>query len=134
MKQTEQGRVENESKDQVMMKKSQDDKANAESELPSKKKRKWKDLSNLPPEERERRERQRIMQMEAAVRRANGDTDNTRHPLNSERRRANRRKPGRTGKIALLKKQSKLKQEYLREFNASGFHMRRSKTDSAEAH
>lgn len=91
-----------------------------------KKKRKWKDFSHLPPEERERREKQRLMQMEAAARRANGEVDTTRHPLNSERRRANRRKPGRAGKIVLLKKQTKEKQENLRIFNASGYHMRRA--------
>lgn len=92
-----------------------------------KKKRKWKDFSHLPPEERERREKQRLMQMEAAARRANGEVDTTRHPLNSERRRANRRKPGRMGKILQMKKDLKDKQQNLKIFNASGFHMRKAK-------
>lgn len=75
-----------------------------------KKKTKLKDLSHLPPDERARREKQREMQQEAADRRAAGDVL-TRHPLNSERRRANRRKPGRAGKIAKMKKESKEKQQ-----------------------
>eukprot|EP00553_Chaetoceros_curvisetus_P005281 CAMPEP_0204618152 /NCGR_PEP_ID=MMETSP0717-20131115/4895_1 /ASSEMBLY_ACC=CAM_ASM_000666 /TAXON_ID=230516 /ORGANISM="Chaetoceros curvisetus" /LENGTH=364 /DNA_ID=CAMNT_0051631833 /DNA_START=35 /DNA_END=1129 /DNA_ORIENTATION=+ len=91
------------------------------------KKRKWKDFSHLPPEERERREIQRRMQQEAAARRASGEEVLTRHPLNSERRRANRRKPGRAGKIAALKKAQKAKQGTLRMFNASGYNMRHAK-------
>ena len=75
-----------------------------------KKKAKLKDLSHLPPDERARREKQREMQQEAADRRAAGDVL-TRHPLNSERRRANRRKPGRAGKIAKMKKEFKEKQQ-----------------------
>ena len=96
-----------------------------------KKKRKWKDLSHLPPEERERREKQRLMQIEAATRRANGEVDTTRHPLNSERRRANRRKPGRIGKILQMKKELRSKQENLRMYNASGFNMRRAKKNGS---
>jgi hypothetical protein len=72
-----------------------------------KKKKNW---SHLPDEERERREKQRQMQKEAAERRAmnsraagvgaNGiECNSKRHPLNSERRRANRRKPKRTRHI-----------------------------------
>ena len=60
------------------------------------KKRKRKqpvDLSSLPPEERLRREEQRRLQQEAAEKRARGLVSNHKHPLNSERRRANRRKP-----------------------------------------
>jgi hypothetical protein len=75
-----------------------------------KKKAKLKDLSHLPPDERARREKQREMQQEAADRRAAGDVL-TRHPLNSERRRANRRKPGRAGTIAKMKKEFKEKQQ-----------------------
>jgi hypothetical protein len=72
----------------------------------NKKKQNW---SHLPDEERVRREKQRQMQKEAAERRAmnlraaaegsNGidcNSNSKRHPLNSERRRANRRKPKRT--------------------------------------
>eukprot|EP00547_Thalassionema_nitzschioides_P008680 CAMPEP_0194229992 /NCGR_PEP_ID=MMETSP0156-20130528/44179_1 /TAXON_ID=33649 /ORGANISM="Thalassionema nitzschioides, Strain L26-B" /LENGTH=433 /DNA_ID=CAMNT_0038962561 /DNA_START=38 /DNA_END=1336 /DNA_ORIENTATION=+ len=54
------------------------------------------DWSSLPAEERLRREEQRRSQKEAAERRAReGDQPNKKykHPLNSERRRANRRKP-----------------------------------------
>ena len=96
------------------------------SEEPKKKRKKVKDLSHLPPEERARREEQRRLQKEAQARRAAGEVL-TRHPLNSERRRANRRKPGRAGKIALMKKQMKEKQENLRMFNASGYNMRHTK-------
>lgn len=63
---------------------------------PSKKKRKKEvDWSNLPPEERLRREEQRKKQIEAAERRVRGEdkTPGYKHPLNSERRRANKRKP-----------------------------------------
>ena len=56
------------------------------------------DWSSLPPDEFLRREEQRRKQKEAAERRASTDdskntNNNFRHPLNSERRRANRRKP-----------------------------------------
>lgn len=63
---------------------------------PCKKKRKKEaDLSSLPAEERLRREEQRRKQQEAAERRARGEdkTPGYKHPLNSERRRANKRKP-----------------------------------------
>ena len=72
-----------------------------------------KDWSLLSKEERDRREKQRQMQKEAAERRKQLDEmDNTtnsikRHPLNSERRRANKRKPGRSGKIAEAKREAK---------------------------
>jgi hypothetical protein len=62
----------------------------------SSKKRKSMDRSTLPPEERLRREEQRRLQKEAAERRARGQEvvlTKHAHPLNSERRRANRRKP-----------------------------------------
>jgi len=98
--------------------------ADKDSLPPSKKKRKLKDLSHLPPDERKRREKQRKMQQEAAERRASGDQDMTRHPLNSERRRANKRKPGRAGKIVALKRQTKENQRNSREFSAGGYTMR----------
>jgi hypothetical protein len=63
---------------------------------PSVKKRKRPkvDWSSLSSEERLRREEQQRLQKEAAERRAReGDNLKHRHPLNSERRRANRRKP-----------------------------------------
>ena len=98
---------------------------------PAKKKgKKEKDLSHLPLEERARREKQREMQKEAAERRASGEVL-TRHPLNSERRRANRRKPGKAGKYALYKKQMKEKQENVKEFNAGGYHMRHIKKEES---
>jgi hypothetical protein len=75
-----------------------DDKISTENveETRRKKKRRGEiDWSKLPPEERLRREEQRKLQKEAAIRRENGEvsTSKHRHPLNSERRRANRRKP-----------------------------------------
>ena len=81
------------------------------------KKRKRDDWSGLPPEERLRREEQRRKQEEAAERRAKGDTlpSKHKHPLNSERRRANKRKP------KWLKKQV----ENPNEHDISGFHMRK---------
>lgn len=80
-----------------------------------KSKPKSKDLSNLPPEEIARREKQRQLQKEAAERRANGEVTNThRHPLNSERRRANRRKPAH-------KKSGSKKGD----FNSVGYRMRK---------
>lgn len=59
------------------------------------KKRSKVDWSTLPPEERMRREDQRRRQQEVAALRESGELPATkhRHPLNSERRRANRRKP-----------------------------------------
>jgi hypothetical protein len=68
------------------------------SESPAKKSKKGVDLSKLPAEERLRREDQRRKQKEAEERRAQGEDAKTKglphkHPLNSERRRANRRKP-----------------------------------------
>ncbi|KAI2505921.1 hypothetical protein MHU86_8520 [Fragilaria crotonensis] len=84
---------------------------------PISKKRKRDDWSGLPPEERLRREEQRRKQEEAAERRAKGETPPSKHkhPLNSERRRANRRKP------KWLKKQVANPNEH----DISGFHMRK---------
>ena len=77
-----------------------------------------KDWSDLPPEERLRREEQRRLQQEAAERRTKeGNPGNERHPLNSERRRANRRKPKWEGKRRVEQN----------EHNTSGFHMRKLK-------
>lgn len=92
-----------------------------------KRKRKLADFSDLSPEERERREKQRQMQQEARIRRENGEEDMSRHPLNSERRRANRRKPGKTGKIAQFVKEKKQKQQALNEYNAGGYYIRHQK-------
>jgi len=58
------------------------------------------DWSDLPAEERMRREEQRRKQREAAERRERGESSSHRHPLNSERRRANRRKPKFARKLA----------------------------------
>jgi hypothetical protein len=86
-----------------------------------KRKRKQQDWSSLPPEERLRREEQRRLQQEATERRASeGDLPagtKKRHPLNSERRRANRRKPA-------WQRRSKEASEY-NEHHVSGFHMRK---------
>ena len=61
----------------------------------AKKRKKEADWSHLTPEERLRREEQRRKQKEAAERRARGEdiTPGHKRPLNSARRRANRRKP-----------------------------------------
>ena len=72
------------------------DSATNTSEEPKKKRRKKAvDWSSLTPEERLRREDQRRKQQEAAERRARGEDIKPGHkrPLNSARRRANRRKP-----------------------------------------
>jgi len=60
-----------------------------------KKQKKGPDWSSLPPLERFRREDQRKKQQEAAERKARGEAIKPGHkvPLNSARRRANRRKP-----------------------------------------
>lgn len=79
-------------------------------------------LDDLPPEERARREEQRRMQKEAAERREAGLVDPTRHPLNSERRRANRRKPSKAAQIAKAKKEKMAEQG---RFNAVGYQMRK---------
>ena len=80
------------------------------------------DLGALPPEERRRREEQRAMQREAAERRAGGLVDPDRHPLNSERRRANRRKPGKAALIAQAKKEQMAEKG---KFNAFGYQKRK---------
>lgn len=82
------------------------------------------DLGALTPEERKRREEQRAMQQEAAERRAGGlvaDPD-FRHPLNSERRRANRRKPGKAALIAQAKREQMAEKG---KWNAFGFQKRK---------
>ncbi|KAL7467579.1 hypothetical protein ACHAXS_007818 [Conticribra weissflogii] len=83
---------------------------------------------DLSPEERQRREQQRKMQKEAAERRAAGLVDPNRHPLNSERRRANRRKPGRGALIAMKKKEEMAERG---RFNAVGYQMRRGGAGSS---
>lgn len=79
-------------------------------------------IDDLEPKERKRREVQRIMQKEAANRRASGLVDPDRHPLNSERRRANRRKPGKAAKIVQAKKEQLVERG---KFNAVGYQMRK---------
>lgn len=95
-----------------------------EEELPKSKRRRRKavDWSTLPPEERLRREEQRRKQKEATERREKNHSSSHRHPLNSERRRANRRKP----------KFAKKEVYYSgvatgNDHNLSGFHMRKLK-------
>lgn len=84
-------------------------------------KKKQKDLSHLTPEEIARREQQRQMQIQAAERRARGEDLNHghKHPLNSERRRANRRKPAR-------KSQGHGRGGMKGEFNSVGYQMRKN--------
>ena len=107
---------------------SQNDIINA-SEAPKKKSKKVKDFSHLPPAERERREKQREMQRLAAEQRANGDATNKlhAHPLNSERRRANRRKPGKTVKMAMMRQEAKERRIGMAQYNAYGYNMRKKK-------
>jgi hypothetical protein len=88
-------------------------------EPPSKRRRKSSaNWDTLTPEERMRREEQKRLQKEAAERRARGESIQHRHPLNSERRRANRRKP----KYDNTKKKVKSNNEH----NTSGFSVRKS--------
>ena len=87
------------------------------------------DLDSLTPEERARREEQRRMQIEAAERRAKGLVDPNRPPLNSERRRANRRKPGPSAIIAMQKREQARQRG---KFNAYGYHMRKGGFDQPE--
>ena len=70
------------------------------------------------------------MQIEAAERRAKGIVgDPNRHPLNSERRRANRRKPGPSAIIAMQKRE---KAREKGKYNAYGYHMRKGGFDQPE--
>ena len=93
----------------------------------TRKKKNAVNLEDLPPDERKRREEQRKMQQEAAERREKGLVDPNRHPLNSERRRANRRKPSRAALIAMEKK-AKIAEKG--QYNAVGYQMRRNKSES----
>ncbi|GMH47598.1 hypothetical protein TrLO_g8202 [Triparma laevis f. longispina] len=88
--------------------------------------KKVKDLSHLPPDERKRREDQRKKQAEAKERREGGEKGEHAHPLNSERRRANKRKPSEAMRIANAKKKrademTKDKKEYMK----GGFEIRK---------
>lgn len=89
---------------------------------PKRRKKNPINLDDLDPDERKRREAQRMMQKEAADRRASGLVDPSRHPLNSERRRANRRKPGKAAKIVQAKKEQLAERG---KFNAVGYQMRK---------
>lgn len=114
-------------------KRKRDDAQAAKAQVATKKKSRRRkgnvDLSSLPPEERARREKQREMQAEARKRREAGEVDETRHPLNSERRRANRRKPGRAGKIAALKREARQqKEEGQASYRAGGYTLRKAKS------
>ena len=97
---------------------------------------KKKDWSQLSKEEQERREKQRQMQKEAKERReyeAKTGQISKRHPLNSERRRANRRKPGKAGVLAARKKEQKRlskeqrgnNQSAIKFYNQEGFRKRK---------
>lgn len=92
---------------------------------PNKKKQKknGSDWSSLPAEERLRREEQRTKQLEAAQRRARGEAIAPGHkrPLNSARRRANRRKPKWNNKSTVMTE----KQEH----HSSGYHHRHGRSE-----
>ena len=100
---------------------------NASSEPKKKKQKKGADWSRLPAEERLRREEQRKKQEEAAERRALGKSIKPGHkrPLNSERRRANRRKPkwGVKSPAAAPVDSAGYKQEH----HSSGFNIRKNR-------
>eukprot|EP00980_Cylindrotheca_fusiformis_P006601 scaffold1390_cov138-Cylindrotheca_fusiformis.AAC.4 len=101
-----------------------DSAADSDAKGNSKKKGRKADWSALPPEERLRRQEQRRLQEEAAERRRKGDGAGDgavghKHPLNSERRRANRRKP---------KWKNTFKREEKKNHHASGFLVRREKS------
>ena len=102
---------------------SRSEKRSAEGSAPEEKKGKKRklDWNTLPPEERMRREEQRRRQQEVAALREAGELPqgNHRHPLNSERRRANRRKPKWERKAAG-------NDGGTNQHNASGFQMRKS--------
>lgn len=109
--------------------KSMDEKAQAtktpEPTKPKKKRRKKGpevNLADLTPDERKRREEQRRMQVEAKARQEAGLVDPNRHPLNSERRRANRRKPSKAALIAQAKREAMAEKG---KFNAVGYNMRK---------
>ena len=133
--QEEQSKTRKRDVDEEKKKNSSDGNADQQDGSTGKKKGKKRkvDWSTLPPGERARREKQREMQQEAKRRREAGEVDETRHPLNSERRRANRRKPGRAGKIAALVRaeRAKKKEGVLASYNASGYMMRKNKKNEA---
>jgi hypothetical protein len=89
----------------------------ADDSIPAKKRRKGADWSALPTDERLRREEQRRVQQEASERRISGEQQGSKHkhPLNSERRRANKRKP----------KYARRVNKPENEHDTSGFQMRR---------
>lgn len=90
-----------------------------------KKQKKGPDWSKLPAEERLRREDQRKKQQEAAERKARGEDIKPGHkrPLNSERRRANRRKPKWAPKAPTGAPDIKT---YKQEHHSSGFLVRKN--------
>lgn len=92
----------------------------------NKKRKKEVDHSNLTAEERLRRQEQRRLQEEATERRAKGEAVTKaghKHPLNSQRRRANRRKP-------TWKRGSKV---VTNDHNSSGFMMRKHSGEAETA-
>jgi hypothetical protein len=100
---------------------------NGENGEPKKKKRKKEtDWSHLSAEERLRREEQRKKQQEAAERRARGEdiTPGHKRPLNSARRRANRRKPKWAPKAPSGAPDIS---DYKREHHSSGFQHRKKR-------
>jgi hypothetical protein len=127
--------------DQTKLLKKLSKKGGVNSQAPGSGKKAAKDFSkmkDLPPEERERRMKQRASQIEAAARREKeklegGGKTTHKHPLNSERRRANKRKPSDNMKIAIAKKKSKSEKvtsnnrgdNTKKDWNTSGFSIRK---------
>ena len=106
----------------------------ATSEAPTKKRRKKQaDWSSLTPEERLRREDQRRKQQEAAERKARGESTikpGHKRPLNSARRRANRRKPKWEKKIPSERPDIS---NYKQDHHSSGFTHRKTRKEPQEA-
>jgi len=98
------------------------------SSAPPKKKGRKSVNSTLSKEEADRREEQRRKQKEAAEKRAAGEDvtkPGFKHPLNSERRRANRRKPGKAGKIARARKEKREQSIEKKSSNHTGYMIRK---------
>jgi len=99
-----------------------------ETSAPPQKKGRKSVNSTLSKEEADRREEQRRKQKEAAERRAAGQDamgPGFKHPLNSERRRANRRKPGKAGKIARARKEKREQSIEKKSSNHTGYMIRK---------
>lgn len=105
--------------------------SNETTEPKAKKRKKKPDWSSLPAEERLRREEQRRKQQEAQERRSRGEYIKPGHqrPLNSMRRRANRRKPKWAPKTTSGAPDIS---DYKRDHHSSGFLHRKNRPTSGQ--